>query len=430
MALSAPENSGATPSKASPEKFFPGWDFKQYLQAIFLLALAFRLAVIFALHNFKNVFGNENEIMALNMIAGKGMSLAFIIHEMPSAITGPLYTVFLYLHFLVFGKNYMFVELTQAVIGSGSAVVLALVARRIVAERVAIIAGILCAIYPTYVYWCALPMQLTVDVFLLEVALLLAMIAMERDKFGWHILAGVWIGLTALSKSFYISFPVFYLLWLWVWKKPGLKKNIQAALVWALFAAVTIAPMAIRNYHVFHRWVPLTTNGGVNFWYGNNPRATGSLYTKQGRPMLDYVPRALMPEIAQAKTEAEKEALLKEVAMAWVKRHPREFVRLIPLRIRAIWWFDPEMSTSFPLARKAVYILLLVFTIPGIILSFKSWRGFSIFYFLPLWQTLFYSAFVGQARFRYLIEFEFLIFSAFFLVWLWQKNSAYKKSSA
>lgn len=397
------------------EKFLARFSFRHYLAFIFCLALGLRLALIFFLANFNSVSGMENELIALNLLAGKGYTLAFIVNEMPSALVGPVYSVFLYLHFWLFGKNYLPVELTQALIGSGSALILALLGKRLASERVGIFSGLALAIYPLYAYWTALAYQLTIDVFLLELSLLLVLLAMRRNKFSYHLLAGACIGLTALSKSFYLSFLCLYLLWFWLWQRPQFRKIIFAACLWSVCAAAVISPWTIRNYHVFHQWVPLTTNGGPNLWYGNNPHATGALYTRDGKKMLDMLPQELMRKIELAQTEAEKDRLMGDAAMDWIKTHPPEFLKLIPLRLRAIWWFDPEMATSFPLARKLIYLTLLAFTIPGIILSRHLWRKLSIFYLLALWTTFFYSFFVGQARFRYLIEFGFLFFAAFFL---------------
>ena len=407
--------SALAPAVSGLEKFFARFSFRQLLAAIFCFALGLRIAVIFFLANFKTISGMENELLALNLLAGKGHSLSYIVNEMPSALVGPVYTFFLYLHFWIFGKNYLFVELTQALIGSGSAVMLALLGRRLAGERVGVFSGLAFAGYPLYVYWTALAFQLTIDVFLLELCLLLVLLAMERQKFLYQLLAGACIGLAALSKSFYLSFLFLYLLWYWLWQKPKFSRIIFTGCVWSLCAAAVISPWTIRNYRVFHQWVPLTTNGGPNLWYGNNPHATGSLYTRDGKKMLDMLPAELMKKIETAKSEAEKDRLMRDAAMDWIKSHPRQFLKLVPLRLRAIWWFDPEMATSFPLERKLVYLALLALAVPGMILSRKLWRKLAIFYLLPLWTTAFYSLFVGQARFRYLIEFGFLFFAGFFI---------------
>ncbi len=285
-------------------------NFPLQLGVCFALALALRLLCVFALHNFKTVYGFENEAMALNLLAGKGISFAYIVNEMPSALVGPVYTFFLYLHFLVFGKNYLPVELSQAVIGGMSAVLLALLGKRLANERIGIISALLFAVYPTYIYWTTLALQLTLDIFLIELCLYLTVLAMEKPRLGYHILAGIGIGLSALSKSFYLSFLFLYLAWFWLWKRPQLKSMVFAALVWGFCAGLVILPWTVRNHRVFGEWVPLTTNGGGNLWYGNNDHATGSLFSADGKPMLEFIPEDLRQQLEQAQTEAEKDRLL------------------------------------------------------------------------------------------------------------------------
>jgi hypothetical protein len=38
---------------------------------------------------------------------------------------------------------------------------------------------------------------------------------------------------------------------------------------------LTLLPWTIRNAYVFHSLVPISTNGGINMFIGNNPEATG-----------------------------------------------------------------------------------------------------------------------------------------------------------
>ncbi len=422
-----PQNDLPVPSTGFPgkpvlilEKFFRQFSFGQGLLAIFFIACLSRLAAILVLANYSQVSGMENETIAQNLLAGKGYCFAYIINEMPSALVGPVYTVFLYLHFLIFGQNYFWVEMTQGLLGAFSALLLAWLGRCLAGERIGIISGLLFSLYPVYVYWCSLPLSLTVDVFLLLLGICLALWS-TADKKLWKVfLAGAVMGLTALSKSFYLTFPALYLAWLWLYQKARFRELIYIGAVWATACVLVIMPWTIRNHNVFGQWVPLTTNGGANLWYGNNDQATGALYTKAGKPMLSAIPAELMEKLSRAKTEADKDRILYQAGREWIKQNPKKFLQLIPLRLRALWWFDPEMPSRFFLFRKVVYIFLAVFAVSGIWVARKNLCRDSIFYLLFLWHSLFYSCFVGQARFRYLFEFAFLFFAALSLNWLYQ----------
>ena len=50
---------------------------------------------------------------------------------------------------------------------------------------------------------------------------------------------------------------------------------LKAALT-VLIACLLIAPWSIRNTRLLGSFVQISTNGGVNFWEGNNPTSNGS----------------------------------------------------------------------------------------------------------------------------------------------------------
>ena len=261
--------------------------FNQWLLVIFLLSFLSRVVVIFLLSNFSHISGMENEAIALNILHGKGYSYRFLDKELPSAYMSPVYTLFLYLHFLFFGeRNYFWVELSQALIGSFSAVLLVLIGKKLINEKVGIFSGLLFAFYPIYVYWVTRAQQLVIDIFLLELSIYCVIWSFQKESSWRHLLAGMVMGLTALSKTFYLSFPAFYWLWIWLWKKPGIRKAFLIAGLWACGCIIVIMPWMIRNYRTFGEIIPITTNGGVNLWIGNNPKATGGLYTKEQKPII------------------------------------------------------------------------------------------------------------------------------------------------
>jgi hypothetical protein len=53
---------------------------------------------------------------------------------------------------------------------------------------------------------------------------------------------------------------------------------------------VCLAPWAVRNWAIHHQFVLISTNGGFNFWIGNNPLATGEAYDATGKPVWTRIP--------------------------------------------------------------------------------------------------------------------------------------------
>lgn len=104
---------------------------------------------------------------------------------------------------------------------------------------------------------------------------------------------------------------------------PRLTALFLATAVAAGFIA-GIAPVAIRNAAVSGEFVPISTNGGINLYIGNNPHTEQTLRV---RPGLDWGRLVALPYRQGAKTDTEAERyFLREVAN-FALQHPTEFVR-------------------------------------------------------------------------------------------------------
>ena len=388
---------------------------KAYPLGIFGLALAVRLLVLFQLSNFQSVTGYENEEIALNLIAGRGYSMAFFGPLGPTAHQYPLYTFFLAAHFFLFGKNYLFVELSQALIGSFSCVLLVYLGRVLFDRRTGTVAGWLCALYPLYVYWTVRGQALTLEVFILVGLHLLVLRAIRQDRIRDWALAGLVLGIGTLSKTIYLILGPAFLLWAWLYARPALPRLARNALVFLVVAGAAIAPWTIRNALTLHALIPVTTNGGFNLWVGNNPDATGSMFSRDHLGMREKLSPEVRAELA-ANDDVGKERIFYREARAFIREHPGRFLALIPAKLSALWWFDPYMASDFPLVREVVYILLLIPALGGMVASRRRWRELSIFYLIYLSLSAAYSVYYGGARFRYVIEFSLILFAANFLV--------------
>jgi hypothetical protein len=91
------------------------------------------------------------------------------------------------------------------------------------------------------------------------------------DRMGWWTGYGALWTLGALINPSLLSVLPFLALWaLWPLRKQVGRAARLAAAAAAIFMA-GIAPWTIRNYIVFHRFVPLRSNFGLELWLGNNP---------------------------------------------------------------------------------------------------------------------------------------------------------------
>ena len=178
-------------------------------------------------------------------------------------------------------------RLAQALLGAALAPLSWALARRVgFSERAAHWAAVIVAVFPLLV---AYPLALASEnlfVPLLMLALVLTLRASERGRARDHALAGLVLGLAALTRSVVTAFVPLAALWAW-WaareKRAGLR---NAALMVLCFVLVT-APWAVRNTRLHGQPTWVETSLGYNLYVGYHPQSTG---TFQYGISLDLLP--------------------------------------------------------------------------------------------------------------------------------------------
>lgn len=120
--------------------------------------------------------------------------------------------------------------------------------------------------------WLLRPQQLmseTLFLVLLVFALLLVHRWRHGGAVGWVVLAGLLLGASTLVREFGV-FHVAALTVALVAFAPN-RHGLLAATMMGLAAVAVVLPWTARNNAVFGRPIPVTTNGPINLYLGNNP---------------------------------------------------------------------------------------------------------------------------------------------------------------
>ena len=91
--------------------------------------------------------------------------------------------------------------------------------------------------------------------------------AVERPTRSIFIAAGFALGLASLTAAILAALIPGVAIWLFYWLR---KKAALAVVAFLLGAILAIAPVTLRNYIIGGDFVPISYNGGVNFYIGNN----------------------------------------------------------------------------------------------------------------------------------------------------------------
>jgi uncharacterized membrane protein YccF (DUF307 family) len=193
-------------------------------------------------------------------------------------------------------------------------------------------------------------------------------------------------------------------------------RRIGALIVGLVFA---VAPLTIRNARTTGGFVPVTTGGGINFYIGNNPAATGfySVPTFEGRPLggTPEEQRRMMYSLAAGKLGREPSA--PEVSSFWLGEGLR-WIRSDPGGWAALTWrkflfflnrYERANVESLAFHRRFGGILALplfgwwfvaAFGLLGIFLSRALWKRLWLLYGGVLAALAMALAFYVLARYR------------------------------
>jgi 4-amino-4-deoxy-L-arabinose transferase-like glycosyltransferase len=229
------------------------------------LGLALRIWYLLHVVGDSSLVGDGLEYHGLARVVADGYGFVSPIASPASAapVTAhkpPLYPLLLALVSLAGGTGYVAQQIASAVVGTGTVVVCALLARRLAGPRAALIAAALGAVYPVFLVADASLRAESLFAFLMALALLAAYRVADQPS-GWRVAQlGFVVGLAALTRAEGILLLVLLAVPV-VWRATPTGRARKVALV-AAVCVLTVAPWSVRNTIVFGEPVLLTTSYG------------------------------------------------------------------------------------------------------------------------------------------------------------------------
>ncbi len=224
------------------------------------------------------------------------------------------YSAFVAAFYIIFGHHYLPVIIAQCVLGAATAALLPFLAREFVPPGAARAAGLTVALWPNHIAYASRFFPAEALTF---AVLAVALIFLKMRGYRGAILAGALTGVTALAAPIALVLPAAGLA-ADIVRRIGLKRASARGAAFAAVVALAVAPWAARNRRVFDGFVPISTNGGVNLWIGNNPKATGA---------YNY-PTARTNPLYMTEGELERDRLGRELAWYFIRTERAQFLLL------------------------------------------------------------------------------------------------------
>lgn len=232
--------------------------------AVFLTALCVRLLYLWQARQVPffdvpiiDAYMHDNR--AMEMLAGGVKEEAFV--------QAPLYSAFLALVYKVAGHDYLAPRLAQCVIGAASCVMVQFIGRRVFGRVAGVVAGFMAAFYGPSVYFEGELLRPVLVVFLALATLLCLMKWDDEKRIGWSAAAGLFMGLSLVTRESIVLFLPVAAVYLWILSD---RQKWFSPLLFILVSALVVLPVTIRNYKSSGLLVPVSSQGGMNFYVGNS----------------------------------------------------------------------------------------------------------------------------------------------------------------
>jgi 4-amino-4-deoxy-L-arabinose transferase-like glycosyltransferase len=356
------------------------------LFAIVLTGLAVRLIVGWFLYpdnmgpahdHFK--FGFETGRIARSLAQGEGFSSPLFAKTGPTAWMTPVYPWIVAGFFKVFGvytKSALFAILSfQALISSLTSIPIFYFARNSFGSAVGKWAGWTWAFFPYAIYF---PMDRIWETWLATLLFALVFLVSQKledeDRISAWIGAGLLWGLTALTSAALIAVLPFLQANISYHRqqksRPWLVPNLALGLA---FIAAT-CPWFIRNYRVFHAFIPFRDNMGLVLRLGAKG-ANDDWKQSQFGPWLNDAEAAEFHRDGEIKYFATKKAQ----AINFIKHHPGVYAWQTLRRIVFVWTGYWSLDKDYLARDEAQWDLWNIpfctaFTILALIGLRKAWR--------------------------------------------------------
>lgn len=193
---------------------------------------------------------------------------------------------------------------------------------------------------------------------LLAAAILWATIATSRSR-----RLNVWIGYGCLWGFALMTTPTlgsflpFVLGWMMFRTTRPMLTAVRKPALSLSIAFLICVPWTVRNYRVFHTFVPLRSVMGLQLWMGNN-QTSGEQWPGPLHPIANSTERRRYVELGEMRYMAEKRG----EALTFILNHPREELALTARRFIATWTGGDETPIADFLRNRSFYFRSILLT--------------------------------------------------------------------
>ncbi len=255
----------------------------------------------------------------------------------------PLYIYLLAFVCWLFPISYFVaIRLLHASLGALSCLLVYALARRVFGEQVARIAGGIAALCGSFLYFEGELLAVPVEIFLNLLLLHRLLLAQDRNRDRDWILAGLIAGLAALTRPNILVFTAVFCAWLCWRRRDSGTASRRTVVSFLLPVALVILPITWRNWAIEPDLVFISSNGGVNFYIGNNADYARTISLHPG---MEWDKLVMEPVRTGRETAAAKSAFFLRKSLSYIAAHPLDYLGLL-LEKGCVFWRGRETKRN------------------------------------------------------------------------------------
>lgn len=246
----------------------------------------------------------------------------------------PLYPAFLAGVYAIFGRDLVMARMLNIVFQAFAAWGIFKVGASYFSRAFGIISALFFALNGACIFYGGELVSVSLEI-LASVLVAWATLRLMREQ-SWSAVAtcGLAWGTAAIVRPNFLMVAPVALVWLlMLLKKHGSwQRVLPLGLSWALGLFLPIMPVTAVNLIKGHEWVLIATQGGVNFWIGNNPESTGILSVLPGYGntwLMEDAELEAERELGHEVGQGELSAFYFSKGKAFLQEHPWLGLRLM-----------------------------------------------------------------------------------------------------
>ena len=329
------------------------------------IALTLRLLVAWLAGGFHHPQVFEYHSIATALLAGKGFVYASHGGVLYYSFDAPLYPWLCALVYALTRTSVPALLVVQMVASAWTAMLIRMIGESLWGRGAGTLAGLLVACHPGLIVYASLKAHaLTFDAFWFTLACWQCIRLSDERTLRRAVWAGLTFGLALLQRpTVFVFFPV-AVAWLFEtisrqeWRAEARRVGLMTGC-----AFLVILPWLVRGMMIHRQFVFIRSTNWEVFWRGNNPQATGHSYVDANQTVLETLSPALHQELERLPNEMAQARWFRDQALAFIRAHPRAFVRLTLMKFFYFWWHGPQTGTLYARTWRIGYQLFYAFAL-------------------------------------------------------------------